>query len=160
MLKRLGIAAAALALMGQGGEITRSPPMVKGTGLPPESDDLPAYAATTPPPGLDPVTDEDRRGTMPAGEHCSFATDRGAVLIAGAERLAFARPGGVATPMFYEGPELRLGGYFTAGDVTIVIEPDSATARAAAGGGTAWTAAAIIDRAGRNARHAGTWQCK
>ncbi|AHE54038.1 hypothetical protein [Sphingomonas sanxanigenens] len=160
MLKRLAIAAAALALMGQGGEITRSPPMVKGTGLPLEGDELPIRAATTPPPALDPVTDEDRRGTMPAGELCRFATERGPVLIAGAERLAFARPGGIATPMLYEGPELRLGGYFTAGDVTIVVEPDSASARAAVGGGTVWTAAAIIDRAGRNARHAGIWQCR
>lgn len=160
MLKYLAIAAAAFALMGQGGEITRSPPMVKGTGLPLESDDLPAQAANTPPPGLDPVTDEDRRGTMPAGELCSFASDRGTVLIAGAERLGFARPGGIATPMLYEGPELRLGGYFTAGDITIVVEPDAATSRAGAGSGTMWTAAAIIDRAGRNARHAGTWQCR
>lgn len=160
MLKHLAIAAAALALMGQGGDITRSPPMVKGTGLPLETDDLPAHAATAPPPGLDPVTDEDRRRTMPAGELCSFAAGNSPLLIAGAERLAFARPGGIATVMVYEGPELRLGGYFTAGDITIVVEPNSASARVAPGGGTAWTAAAIIDRAGRNARHAGTWQCR
>jgi len=140
--------------------VAQSPPLTKGTGLAPDPEDLPARVPDGPPPSLDAVAPAESGPALPGGALCELRTESGTTLVAGADRQALARPGGMLTPMLYEGPALRAGGYFTAGPITIVVEPDTATAHAAADGGTEWKASAVIDRAGRNARHAGTWRCK
>ena len=140
--------------------VAQSPPLTKGTGLAPDPDALPERAAEGPPPSLDAVAPGESGPALPGGALCELRTETGTTLVAGADRQALARPGGVLTPMLYEGPELRTGGYFTAGPITIVVEPDTATAHAAAGGATEWKASVVVDRAGRNARHAGTWWCR
>ena len=162
MLNRLLVATVAILLMGaQDNDVTRSPPLTKGTGLAPDADaDLPARVEKGPPPQLSPLIETAAAQALGGAISCAFRTEAGTVLVAGADRKALASPDGQMTPMLYEGPELRLGGFFTAGAVTIVVQPDSAKATPAAGGGTAWAAAVIVDRAGRNVRQTGTWWCR